>query len=260
MVVENVESAENIEDTKLEIAKITEPNLVDNALEENTEVAASSLSSSELRNKALDLRSRINRAAIELAEVLHAIYHGEKWRDFGFETFADYVEAELEVGYRSAMYSVKIISTMKEHNISMEQAKLLGWGRLRAILPHITAHNVGSLLDMATSRSVRQIENELAESGVTVPQVETHKLVVDCSASEAAVIFDALDEAKRRLDTESTSAALEFCLSEWNIANEGEASQTSLQDVINFCERNYGVTLTAGESSPEIEDVIAGSG
>lgn len=257
MAVENIE---NIENVKLEIAKATESNLMDNVLEETTEIAASSLSSSELRSRALDLRCKINRAAIDLAEILHAIYNGEKWRDYEFKTFAEYVESELEVGYRSAMYSVKIISTMKEHNISMAQARLLGWGRLRAILPHITSHNVGNLLDMAASRSVLQIQKELIESGVTVPQVETHKLVVDCSASEAAVIFDALNEAKRRLGTESTSAALEFCLSEWNIANEGEVSQTSLQDIVSFCERNYGVTLVAGESSSEIEDVIAGSG
>ena len=254
--MEGTATAELVE--KLEISRSTGANLVTASLQEEELVDVSSMSGEELRTKALDLRRTINVAAIELAEVLHEIYQSEKWREFeAFDSFEKYVETELEIGYRSAMYSIKIISTMKSRNISMEQARQLGWGRLRSILPHITARNVGSLLEMAASRSVRQIQEELKEGGLITTSVpETHKIVFNCSASEATIIFDTLDEAKRRLNTESLSSALEFICQEWTIANEGETSQTSLQDIINFVERNYGVTLIPSETSQEIADMV----
>lgn len=226
---------------------------------DSTYVDASELSTDALRNRALTLRENINRTAIDLADVLHAIYHGEKWRDFGFSSFEKYVEADLEVGYRSAMMSVKIISAVKEHNITMQQARHLGWGRLRALLPHITSKNIGSLLDMASSHSVREIQTVLGDktalTGPTTTTPETHQLTFNCTASEASIILDAIDEAKKRLSTESTSSALEFVAQEWSVANEGDSSQVSLQDIIDFCERNYGVVLSlAGEEKEQTED------
>lgn len=214
---------------------------------DSTYIDAAGLSTEALRTRALVLRENINKTAIDLADVLHAIYHGEKWRDFGFASFEKYVEADLEVGYRSAMMSVKIISAVKEHGITMQQARQLGWGRLRALLPHITSKNIGSLLDMASSRSVREIQTELKNDTalVHVPNnsPETHQLTFNCTASEASIVLDAIDEAKKRLSTESTSSALEFIAQEWSVANEGDISQVSLQDIIDFCERNYGVVL-----------------
>lgn len=220
-----------------------------------TYIDVSELSTDDLRNRALTLRENINRTAIDLADVLHTIYQGEKWRDFGFASFEKYVESDLEVGYRSAMMSVKIISAVKEHNITMQQARLLGWGRLRALLPHMTAKNIGTLLDMASSRSVREIQSELdnknALDNPTTTTPETHQLTFSCTAAEASIILDAVDDAKKRLNTESTSSALEFISQEWSVANEGESSQVSLQDIIDFCERNYGITLGLIEPSEE---------
>lgn len=247
-------STESIEKKLNIIAPSDSP--IDEVLGEET-VDISTMPSSELRSYALALRGQINMAAIGLAEVLHSVYQSERWRDFGFGSFQEYVETELEVGYRSAMYSVKIISTMKEHHISMVQARELGWGRLRAILPHITTRNVGSLLDMANTKSVREIQTELTDSGIISPgTAETNRLTFNCTPSEASIIFDSIDEAKKRLDTESISSALEFVCQEWTMANEGETSQTSLSDIIAFCERNYGVTLVASGESPEVADII----
>jgi hypothetical protein len=248
-------NAEQIDKQEVKLAISTTSSL-EGTLEEEV-IDVSTLQASELRSRALAFRGQINQAAIGLAEVLHTIYQREKWRDFGFSSFQEYVETELEVGYRSAMYSVKIISTMREHNISMAQARDLGWGRLRAILPHITTRNVGSLLDMATSRSVREIQTELTESGIVSSGTEaTNRITFNCSPSEASTIFDSIDEAKKRLDTDSISSALEYVCQEWSIANEGDVSQTSLADIIAFCERNYGVALAPVGDNQEVADMV----
>lgn len=222
-------------------------------LQENNRVGVSSLEPEEVRAKALTLRGSMDKTAIDLAEVLHIIYHKEQWRDFGFDSFEKYTESELDVGYRSAMASIQIISKMKEHGISMARARELGWGKMRALLPHLTSKNAESLLEMADGQSVRGIKTKLIEDGTIVPKEapETHKFIADCSAAEAAVILDAIDAAKKRLGTESVSSALEYITQEWAMANEGDASQTSLQDIINFCERNYGVTLVVKEEEGE---------
>lgn len=216
-------------------------------------VDISTLAPDDIRSKALSLRGSMNQTAIELAEVLHVIYHKEQWRSFGFESFEKYAESELDVGYRSAMTSVNIISKMKEHGISMEQAKQLGWGKMRELLPHITSKNADSLLSIASGQSVRGIKEKLIENGTIVPSKgpETHRFIAECSASEAAIILDVIDEAKKRLNTESTSSALEYITQEWSMANEGETSQTSLQGIIDFCKRNYGVVLVISEENKE---------
>lgn len=250
------------EEKKLDIVTSEDSNTEDKEVIGTGEYAvdwidASTLSADDLRRRALSLQGNMNCTAIDLAEVLHTIYHGEKWRDYGFISFEKYVEAELEVGYRSAMMSVKIISTMKEHGIPMLQGRRLGWGRMRAILRHITSTNINSLLSMASSRSVREIQLELANTHAltdTAAQSETHQLTFDCTASEASIILDALDEAKKRLNTESKSSALEFVAQEWSVANEGEVSQVSLQDIIDFCERNYGVVLSLEVPSDKEDD------
>lgn len=249
-------------DVKFEIIK-TDQGLTDNAIQDLDYVEAATLPASELRAQALALKGKVNSTLIELAEILHVIYNTEKWKDFGFNSFEAYVETELSIGYRSAMYSVNIISKVKEHNIPMLQAMQLGWGRLRALLPHLTAKNAETLLDMASTKSVREIQTELKSDAPTGDSSlpETKKLSFDCTPAEAAVVFDALDEAKKRLDTQSISSALEFLAQEWLMANEGETSQTSLQDIITFCERNYGVILSAAENatqnlSERIEDIV----
>lgn len=236
------------EDRNLSVAK--------SVAKEKQEIDVANLSPDAVRAKALSLRGNMNRTAIELAEVLHVVYHKEQWREFGYASFEKYTESELDVGYRSAMTSVNIIAKMKEHGISMKEGKKLGWGKMRELLPHMTSKNVDALLDLAAGQSVRGIKAKLVEEGaITIPDtVETHKFTVDCSSSEASIILDAIDEAKKRLNTESTSSALEYITQEWAMANEGDTSQTSLQSIIKFCKRNYGVTLEiVEEGEDEIE-------
>ena len=216
--------------------------------------------SKALRKKALALKQSINRASIELAEVLHEIYHAELWRGYGFNSFAQYTESELEVGYRSAMYSVRIIEAVLRYNISMTQARELGWGRLRAILPHITDLNVNTLVEMASKKSVRDIQKELSEHGEIVGGQEYHRITLLCSDSESSVIYDALDEAKKRINTESSGSAVSFIAQEWLMTNEGDVSQVSLEQIIEFAYRNYGVTLSvdAEEGQQDVEGLVKG--
>lgn len=248
-----IENNTIIDQEKLQIIQKPEVNLVDLTLQGEEHVDVSSLSGEELRIKALDLRRTINTAAIDLAEVLHEMYQSEKWREFEvFDTFAQYVEAELEIGYRSAMYSIKIVASLKTHNIPMEQARQLGWSKLRSLLPHITSKNAISLLEMASTRSVREIQTELKDSGVVTPATpETTKINFNCSPSEASVIFDTLDSVKQKLNTESMSSALEFLCQEYLMAEDGDTSRVSIENIITFCERNYGVTLVISEGSQQ---------
>jgi hypothetical protein len=217
-----------------------------------------------IRARALELKQNINRASIDLAEVLHEIYHKELWKDYGYESFQAYSEGELDVGYRSAMYSIKIIETLNRHAIPMDQARQLGWGRLRAILPHITERNVTGVLDMASTRSVRQIEAEFADGGIVSgsPVASQHAIRFLCTEAEASAIYDALDEAKRRLETDVSSSAMEFIAQEWMMYSEGGVSNLSLDNIVDFVYRNYGVRLEriADEEQPDIEEIVDEAG
>lgn len=227
----------------------------------NTGTVVDESVSKALRSKALAIKQSINRASIELAEVLHEIYHAELWRTYGYASFAKYTENELEVGYRSAMYSVRIIEAVLRYGIPIDQAKELGWGRFRAILPHITEKNVTTLVDMASQKSVREIQKEFSEGTDVVGGQEYHRITLLCSDSESSVIYDALDDAKKRINTESSGSAISFIAQEWLMANDGSMSQVSLEQLIDFVHRNYGVHLKVGEgewnNSQDVEDLVS---
>lgn len=206
-----------------------------------------------LRDRALMLRRRLHSASLELATVLHRIYHAELWAEMGHKSFEVFAEGELEIGYRSCMYSIRIVDAMNRYGISLARAREVGWGRLRVLLPYFTEHGTSELLTRAERMSVRELESSLRVSGQQTQ--EEHKVLLTCTPSEAAVIYDAIDYAKRRLDTKSSSSAMEHICQEWMISSEGEVSQVALQDIIGFVQKNYGVTL-AQEGQPDIEEML----
>lgn len=210
-----------------------------------------------LRDRALMLRRRLHSTSLELATVLHRIYHADLWTEMGHDSFMEFTEGELEIGYRSCMYSIRIVDAMNRYGISLTRARQIGWGRLRVLLPHLTEHGASDLLARAERMSVRELESSL-RTGTEQPP-EEHKVSLSCTPAEAAVIYDALDYAKRRLDIQSSSSAMEHICQEWMISNEGEISQVALPDLIEFVRKNYGVCLIQ-EGQPNIEEMLEGSG
>lgn len=209
-----------------------------------------------LRDRALMLRRRLHSTSLELATVLHRIYHAGLWAEMGHASFMEFTEGELEIGYRSCMYSIRIVDAMNRYDISLARAREVGWGRLRVLLPYLTEHGASDLLSSAERMSVRELESSLRET--TGQTVEEHRVVLTCTPAEAAVIYDALDYAKRRLDTKSSSSAMEHICQEWMIVNEGEVSQVALPELIEFVQRNYGVRLVQ-EGQPDIEEMLEDS-
>ena len=210
-----------------------------------------------LRDRALMLRRRLHSTSLELATVLHRIYHADLWTEMGHDSFMEFTEGELEIGYRSCMYSIRIVDAMNRYGISLARARQIGWGRLRVLLPHLTEHGASDLLTRAERMSVRELENSLRSS--TGQAQEEHKVSLLCTSAEASVIYDAIDYAKRRLDTQSSSSAMEYICQEWMIANEGEVNQVALPELIEFARKNYGVRLVQ-EGQPDIEEMLEGSG
>lgn len=206
-----------------------------------------------LRDRALMLRRRLHSTSLELATVLHRIYHAELWAEMGHDSFMAFTEGELEIGYRSCMYSIRIVDAMNRYGIPLARAREIGWGRLRVLLPHLTEHGTTDLLARAERMSVRELDASFRGSEQQTP--EEHRVMLTCTSAEASVIYDAIDYAKRRLDTKSSSSAMEHICQEWMISSEGETSQVALQDIIGFVQKNYGVVLVQ-EGQPDIEEML----
>lgn len=211
--------------------------------------------SDALRKRTLDLRCRINTDFVYLAGAIQKIYHQGYWQGWGFSSFKEYVETELSIGYRQSMHYIGIMDSIDRYGIPLQRAIDLGWTRMREIVPHITDGNVQDLLTRAEGMSASQIQQEFL---VTPPTTTRHTINVVASASEASAIFDAIDEAKRRLETESTSSALEYICQEWMMGNEGDASQLDIDSVVDFVHRNYGVTLVKKdeEEQPDLNKMM----
>lgn len=195
---------------------------------------------SQLREEVKVLGGRITRSAIAFSEGLYKIYHNEYWRDYGYESFKSYTELELGIQYRTAMYSVNVWEALQKYNIDMDAAHSIGWSKLKLLVPHFTTKNYLDLITVAEGKTVAELKDELKR---TTGKGEQPRLSVTLKDHEASKIFDALDESKNRINTESYGAALEYICGEWMFANSGETSQTSVEEIIEFVHRNYGVNL-----------------
>lgn len=170
--------------------------------------------------EARTLSQDIDRNYFKLGGILSKISEQEWWAAAGYVSFKIFVQAELGMQYRKAMYLVSIYNYLVEAGIPFEKVKGLGWTKLRELAPVINANNVDEWVETATGMNTLQLIEEIKESKKDASEVDADKAPNDIKskvfklhADQREVIEEAIEAAKIKANTEFDAVALEqICL------------------------------------------------
>lgn len=209
--------------------------------------------------KSIELaQNKIEKGYAEMAQLLHETWENGYFVRWGYENFKDYCEAELGWKYRRAMYFVAIAEVVKKMEIPWEDVEGIGWTKMRTLLPILEEQGeVGDWLEIAQNYSVKALQEMVGDAKlgsdigrIGDPDIAT--LTFRLTQDQFDIINEALGKAKKVIDNESNSLALEQMAYDYFMAGDELPEQMPLSGVLDWIERSYGVTVEAtGPTSME---------
>jgi len=203
--------------------------------------------SEQVRKKITECASNIETQYIELCKLLHEAWENAYFVQWGFENLEDYCKEELGMKYRKARYLISIADAVKRSGVKWEDITDIGWTHMRAIARVLSKDNAAQWLERARSstadginETVRQYLNEgvLNENAPKVASIQ-----IRMSESEAIIIMDAIERAKRITESNSFTTALEYICYEWIQQSADGPTKTPIEHVLRWVREIYGVDL-----------------
>lgn len=123
----------------------------------------------DLRKKAKELKDRSEENYWEMAIVLKEIFDNDLYRAWGYESWIEYVDKDLEVGIRTVQMYLQL-QRWFETLPSNVQAWIhkMGWTKARCLMKIVTAENAGEWKNRLAGKTVKEIE-EILEAARNQP-------------------------------------------------------------------------------------------
>jgi hypothetical protein len=155
-----------------EIERVNEVDLavVNNSSEESSEnTNVIEVEYADIRKKALELRNKVGEDYWELSIVLSDIYTNDRYRSWGFDSWKDYVDKELDFTIRKAQYMVKIQSWFDTLTPAMQEFfRSLGWVKCRMLMPVVVKENAKSWKKKIEGKTLKEIEGIIKGNKVDI--------------------------------------------------------------------------------------------
>lgn len=173
------------------------------------------------------------------------------WREQGYDKFADFIEGYYGLKYRKANYLMNIYNYLVDSGVEWDNVKDVGWTKLKEFAKFLTVDNVDEWVERAEAMTVIALQEyikTLDDEGNEKPAKKTKadnnptdvkevstmtfKLHVD----QKALVREALDQTKEKIDTEHDNVALEHISNELLSGSLGKkpkpVKQKSLAELI----------------------------
>jgi hypothetical protein len=177
----------------------------------------------------------------------------------GYENFRTYVEGTLDIKYRMAMYFVNAGKTLVRLDIPKERVAEIGITKFKEVVPmleEITESTKNEdrmktrtekLLNMAETKSSRELADELRRTPKKEAQPEKLRLSCKFEAEQGRVVSDALAIAAGEIGNTEVSNGLNHICSEWVMMKGTTGGRSSIEDHIKYLEKTFEVKLTVTE-------------
>ena len=163
-----------------------------------------------------ELLENIDSNWFSLSLELNSIYQGKEFEEWNYESFRDYIELELQLEYRIAMYRVKISQAITDYNIDKEEVLEIGWTKFKELIPFLTKdkRKRAKLFKLAKELTVRELQAKLREAkGGGKEQSISYSFKFNPEQSE--IINEALEIGAGVFKTQDKNRVLEAIVSEW---------------------------------------------
>ena len=168
----------------------------------------------------------------------------------GKNGFANYVDTELGIQYRKAMYYIDIHEKFAPLGIDETRLLSIGWSKVKELTNVVTSKNVEKWLKKAEELGREDLQAEISTSRVKAGErgevdpsaktVKMTKLTFKLFEDQGKVALEAIEQAKEACGGDE-NAAFAHIVSEWLSLNSGDAAAVSIDDAFTTIENRYGL-------------------
>jgi hypothetical protein len=159
----------------------------------------------------------------KLGGVLSLVQANGWHMDQGYESFRAFVENAHGLKYRKVMYLIANYNGLVKSGVRWSQVEILGWSKLKEVIPILTKENVTEWVDLITGQEMTVIQLQeyikALTAGDTLPKTDTAEakktvtMTFKLHEDQKATVKEALDKAKHEVGTTVDTVALEaICL------------------------------------------------
>ena len=251
-----------------------------------------------LRTRAKLTVKKLEAGYMDLAKMLYQIWdtpvdgdpkNKPLFKDWGFDTFGEYVERELGFGVRKAERLKKIWAHLLELDLSPElEVRLigLGWTKVRELVHVLTDRNAEEWISKAEHYTYEQIEDAVRKYGEEVDKIDEarkqfaeddelpEELAKDAAIPDPEDFFPekfrfakaqydnvmlALDKAKQLSHSQSKTHNFDLICTDFLASNDFLAAQDPDRIVMYLrkIERAFGIKIIAFDNT--VDEIIYGN-
>ena len=228
----------------------------------------------DVRRQVLSLRDKTDEDYWSLSVVLREVHDNDYYREWGFDSWKEYVEQEVDIHIRKAQYLVKLQSWFDGMTPAIQKwIRALGWTKARMLMHVVTQENAQDWKNRVADKTVSEIKEMLegdkdsegedgavSESGSSeTPDDKSHKFKATLMGTQWETVQSALEKAKEAGETDKDGQALSLICVDYLATNTNILTRT---DMMEQYEKIWGVKLIAVELSTEDgeEDLIVFGG
>jgi hypothetical protein len=222
----------------------------------------------ELRRRILAMRDKSESDAWELGILLEEAYTNDLYRTWGFDSWTEYVEQELDIHRRKAQYLVKLQKWFATMTPGIQKwVRELGWTKARMIMGVVDRSNATEWRHRVEGKTVEQIKAmvsasrdggsgmEVDEGGSSEPVEKARRRSFSLFPDQDEIVTKALEKAAEVAESDKEGHLLaQICMD--FLANATD--MFSRDDLLGSIERNLGLRILAmvPNEDPEKEDDI----
>jgi len=228
--------------------------------------AAKSSEHGELRERVKGLRIKVEEGYWDLSQALHEVYDNSAYVAWGYDSWKEYVEQELDFALRKAQYLVNIANWFGSLPKGVQKwVAAMGWTKAKELVGKVTAENAAEWKKKVQGKTVAQIQELLKGStssssgeggtgeGGTGDGEKASRLAFQLFPAQKENVEAALALAQESSKSDKDGHNLDLICTEFMANNAGMDADKYLAKV----EKLLGVKIVAYQESTE--SVVFGS-
>lgn len=178
-------------------------------------------------NRALEVRKELSRVSKEvtdsykeMAELLFECYENDYHKEYGYASFYQYVEDDLDIKPRKASFFVGFTKKMRSLGISWDEVSGIGWRKLGAIHTSLTQDNHQELIELARERPLSEVDYILVQKREGKEEVtqKPKKMALYFDDDEYQIVQAALEAIQKKENIKGQSRAIVQMAYDWYMA------------------------------------------
>jgi len=171
----------------------------------------------QVRSNLIQISERVIKDFCELAELLYEVWDGQYHKTYGYKSFSDYVEAELDIKGRKAYSLVQIAKTIKRLGIPWDEVREVGWRKMGTLSPVLNNDNQEELINEAKELSLPKLSEKVKATKEGKSEVDNPlvKLSLQLDEDENSIVMAAIEYAKRYEEVKNNNQAIAHICYHW---------------------------------------------